>query len=145
MVMSKKINVFVSYASPDAAAAQQLIVALERRGVFVWTGATELSTGDDWALQIEKTLAVSKAAVFLVSDASRHSQWSNYEMGVALSRSSGSDLCIIPVLLNEADASALPGPMRNRTFLRLDSTKHSIEQLAEQIVREASRSEVTEG
>jgi TIR domain-containing protein len=135
MAMAKKFDVFLSYARPDASVARALATSLKKRGASVWFDSAELALGDDWASAIERNLASSKTVVFLVSDSFRRSQWSNYEMGVALGKSEASDIRIIPVLLKDADPSALPSLLRSYQFLKLAPSAQAIEQVADQVVQ----------
>ena len=49
-------SVFLSHASQDAEAAQQLCNALRAAGVEVWLDQTELRGGDAWDASIRKKI-----------------------------------------------------------------------------------------
>ena len=132
--MAKKHDVFISYAWPDQSAAKMLASELTKNGVSVFIDSKRLKAGDAWSSELEKSLASSKAVIMLVSPASLSSQWSNYEMGLALGRTTDSDFRLIPVLMRDIDAESLPAPIRSRQRLRFSGTKRDVGRLVEHVV-----------
>jgi hypothetical protein len=61
--------VFLSYASQDAQAAQQLCNALQAAGIEVWFDQSELRGGDAWDASIRRQI---KACALFIAIISRH-------------------------------------------------------------------------
>jgi hypothetical protein len=115
--------IFVSYASEDLLAAQQLVEGLRTARLDVWYDKRELRPADDWALSIER--GIERCALFLplISQASladvnrRRYFWR--EWNTAASRAAGmapDEEFIVPVLLDETrlDQSSLPESFKRK-------------------------------
>lgn len=61
------MQVFLSYAQPDASFARDLARQLEKRGLSVWSTETDVLPGDNVWLSTGKALKKSKAMVVLLS------------------------------------------------------------------------------
>jgi predicted nucleotide-binding protein len=104
-----KYDVFVSYSRSDFPFVQELTRSLEERGVSVWYDAGQLRIGDSILRSIENALEQSRYFVLVISPDYLSSQWSNFEMGVALGRDPALRARrILPILVKNVDRSALP-------------------------------------
>ena len=79
------MNVFISYAQPDALTAKKVADGLKRHGLSVWDD-TEILPGDLWAEKISQALRKSDAMVVLVTRSSARSRSVRSEIEYALSR-----------------------------------------------------------
>ena len=61
------IHVFVSYASQDAAIADVVVTALERRGLKCWIAPRDVTPGDFYAGAIVHAIDAAKATVLILS------------------------------------------------------------------------------
>ncbi len=60
-------QVFVSYASPDIAAAKLLVDGLRSRGLNVWLDVYEIQPGENIAESIRKAVSASSYLLLLCS------------------------------------------------------------------------------
>src|SRR5690606_17268234 len=70
---------FLSYARSDAALADQLAAILEKQGCAVWMDRSELLTGDDFVLGLQRELAACDSLVLLLTTAAAESSWCQAE------------------------------------------------------------------
>jgi hypothetical protein len=124
-------DVFVSYSHQDALFVQSLVDALEARGVKAWYDGGELRVGESFMQKIGDALEQSRYFLLAISPDYLVSQWTPFELGVALSAESTKGALVIPVLVRKSDLSALPGPLRKRPFL--DATQASAEEIAAEV------------
>ena len=127
-----KYDVFISYSHQDESSARKLAEALESKGLSAWTN-TEIRPGKKWAEQIEKALKQSKVFLLLISPDFLASRWTNFELGVALSRAALSpDTHIIPLAIKHVNKKSLPTPLRDLRLI--DAQDISSSQAAEKVV-----------
>jgi hypothetical protein len=91
------MNVFISHSSEDADWARKLTARLKRAGLKVWD-ASQVSAGDNWALEIGKALEKSDAMIVLISPASAKSLTVQKEIEYALTTERFQDR-LIPVVV----------------------------------------------
>src|ERR1700755_1061920 len=101
-------DVFVSYSHKDALFAQHLVDALEGRGIKAWYDGGEIRAGESFMRRIEDALEQSRYFLLMISPDYLASQWTSFELGVALSAASTKGARIIPVLVRDVDLSSLP-------------------------------------
>ncbi len=90
------VDVFLSYAREDAAAAQQIAEGLAAEGVEVFWD-NEIPPGSTWADYIETKLTQCKALIVLWSEHSTKSQWVREE--ARMGRDKG---VLIPVMIDKS-------------------------------------------
>lgn len=118
MADTKKPRVFLSYSQRDAAFVRHLAGALRAEGVDVWYDEGELRVGDTILRQIEEALEQSRYFLLVISPEYLSSQWSQFEMGVALGRDPLSPgRRILPVIVREVEPSKLPPWIAHLTAL----------------------------
>jgi TolB-like protein/tetratricopeptide (TPR) repeat protein len=118
--------VFLSYASQDTEAAQNLCNALRAAGVQVWFDQSELRGGDAWDRQIRKQIhdcALFVPVISVHSDA-RHEGYFRREWKLAVDRTAdmAEDVAfLLPVVIDStADATArVPDRFREVQWTRL--------------------------
>ncbi len=91
-------DVFISYASGDAAQAMQLHHALVDVGLSVFRDQEVLVAGHDFSRAIAESLRSSKAVVVLLSANTRRGGWVQEELTSVLEAKAGP--LVIPVLLD---------------------------------------------
>jgi hypothetical protein len=132
-------DVFVSYSHKDALFVQSLVDALEARGIKAWYDGGELRVGDSFMQKIGDALEQSRYFLLVLSPDYLASQWTSFELGVALSAASTKGARVIPVLVRKSDLSALPIPLRRHQVL--DATQTSVEQLAAEVAEVVKQNE----
>jgi len=128
-----KYDVFISYSVQDHSSAHELAEALKQKGIIAWMDpGTE--PGKKLADQIEKALKESKVFLFLLSPDFLTSKWTNFELGVALSKAAvAPDTRIIPLAIKPLNKKSLPGPLRDLEVI--DMKNISSGQAAEKVVQ----------
>jgi TIR domain len=76
-------RVFVSYSRSDFYFAEQLVVALRRRGVDVWFDVHELAPGNDWSEAIDHAIEACDVFVLVASRAALASPYVQRERDLA--------------------------------------------------------------
>jgi hypothetical protein len=132
-------DVFVSYSHKDALFVQPLVDALEARGIKAWHDGGELRVGENFMRQIGDALEQSRYFLLVISPDYLASQWTSFELGVALSAASTKGVRVIPVLVRKSDLSALPSSLRRLQFL--DATQASAEQIAAEVAEVVKQDE----
>ncbi|GHF49844.1 MinD-like ATPase involved in chromosome partitioning or flagellar assembly [Amycolatopsis bartoniae] len=129
------VDVRVSTPRSTLDEADALIDSLKERGV-----------------RAERSLSGDPSLLAHVNDDARHlclivdravSRWQSAEAELFLHRSFGQDRRVIPVLTADADAQALPGPVRNLRYLRLGLTRGPAE-VAREIAGQLGRTSLTD-
>jgi TolB-like protein len=118
--------VFVSYASQDAKAAEQLCSALRAAGIEVWFDQSELRGGDTWDQSIRKQIRGCYLFVPMISanTQSREEGYFRREWKLAVDRTNdmaGSRAFLLPVVVDgTSDSEALvPEKFREVQWTRL--------------------------
>jgi len=91
-------DVFLSYASSDRAAADQVCAALESRGVRCWMAPRNVLPGEDWGMAILAAIAAARCMVVVHSASTGNSVHVRNEVVTATSQR----LAIVPVRVDEA-------------------------------------------
>ncbi|MBI2927545.1 MAG: toll/interleukin-1 receptor domain-containing protein [Verrucomicrobia bacterium] len=95
-------EVFVSYASPDAAFAVRLVETLRRHGVPVWCSGTSLRAGQQWHDEIGAALERCDWFLVVLSPHALASSWVRREVVFALQQKR-LEQTIVPILLALCD------------------------------------------
>lgn len=103
--MAEKDYVFVSYSHLDRPLATELVEALRKFGVNVWSDFDNLRPGQDWSLAIYEALRHALALVVIVTERSASAAWVMHEVGAAKANSKG----IFPVVIGKWEH--LRGPL----------------------------------
>lgn len=131
---SKKTHqqVFLSYASADRQAAQQIARELVRAGARVWFDQWELKAGDPVADRVEEALSTSDLLVVLLSPHAIKSRWVQLELNAALSRElSNRGVTLIPAMIENCK---IPPFLANRQFIDFRSDfKGALRQLIREV------------
>jgi len=115
---TKTANVFLSYAREDASLARVIASMLDRFGVHSWIEETPSPTAE-WRDEFENRLEKADLYVLLITPHYLKSLLSNFELGVALSRSRSHEVTVIP-LTSGVTSSELPSALRRFQVLSLD-------------------------
>lgn len=110
--MSRKLNIFLSYAHEDEAMKAQLdknLVMLKKSDkVNVWQDR-QILAGDAWDESIAKALAEADIILLLISVDFNNSQYIwDKELKVALERHRRNEARVIPVILRTCEWSEMP-------------------------------------
>jgi hypothetical protein len=99
-----KLKVFISYSRRDASAADALAEALIGRRFDVTIDRRDLPFGEKWQTELAEFIRLSDTVIWLVSDASIHSKWVNWELDEVAKRNKR----LVPVMVGESAREALP-------------------------------------
>jgi hypothetical protein len=117
--MRPRARVFISYASEDAKAAQELCDGLLGAGYGVWFDRLCLLPGQDWEYEINSAVSEADVLIFLVSQRSAgKTGFVQRELRMALDAADerpDGEIFLIPVRLDEA-----PIPLRIRRWQWID-------------------------
>ncbi len=105
-------DVFVSYSKKDAPFVRSLVDALEERGVKAWYDREEIRAGDRFMRDIEGALEQSRFFLLVISPDYLSSQWTSFELGVALGAAATREARVISVVVRPTDLAILPAPLR---------------------------------
>ena len=119
----------------DHYVARDITRALANLGLSVWDDQN-IRAGDEWMPAIEKALTEAKVLVLCLSPSFLASDWAQFEIGVALSRSRNSGVQIVPLILRESNL-----PQALKRFKYVDARTMSSDQVAATIQKavEATR------
>jgi TIR domain len=101
-------DVFISYSSDDASAAEGLETDLRRAGLHVWRDSSGISPGDRFVDEIAVAIDSCQTVVWLISQSSIRSEWVHREISYAVDRGKR----IIPLHLGENLNDQLPARIR---------------------------------
>ncbi len=73
-------KVFISWASPDKAAVDELATRLRGSGVDYWISSRDMRPGEDPVDRVRKEINEAKVAVFLLSDQAADREWIKREV-----------------------------------------------------------------
>jgi hypothetical protein len=93
-------NVFISHASEDGEWARKLTDELKRLGLKAWNPSSQVTPGQNWALEVGKALEKSGAMIVLLSPASAKSDSVKREIEYAIT-SKRFRKSLIPVMLRQ--------------------------------------------
>jgi hypothetical protein len=122
------VQVFLSYAQPDASWARQIAKGLRESGLHVWDPELEILPGDDLSAKLGQALRDSDAMVVLVSPEAVESRWVRYEIEQALSSSRFRDR-LVPVIVRPT--RNMPWILRELPHLRMGK---QVDEVTQQIV-----------
>lgn len=115
---SPEYDLFISYSNADFPFVNELASELEKEDVRVWYDKGAMRLGDDFVASIQQALERSEYFLLVISPAYLASQWANFEMGVALSRSlTRESERIIPLYLKRVPNAALPSSIKQLSGL----------------------------
>jgi WD40 repeat protein len=99
-----RFRIFVSYSRHDAASADALVNALIARGFEVTIDRRNLEFGVKWQAELAEFIRLSDTVIWLVSEASIHSQWVNWELDEVSKRNKR----LVPVMVGDTPRDKLP-------------------------------------
>ena len=104
-------RVFLSYAHPDRAVAEEIARALQVSNFQVWFDSWELQAGDSIATRVREGVSASDFLVVLLSPDSANSRWVREELTLALSKELRQrGISVVPTILRDCDVpQALQG------------------------------------
>lgn len=130
---SARPDVFLAYAAPDRAWAEQFNDALREAGVNAWVDYAEIRPGDAWKEPLETALRESKTLVYILTPHSVSDPWTLFELGAAV----GGHKRIIPVVAKEFDRRSMPPMIGRYQFLEATSAKEAARRVAETLAEAA--------
>ena len=127
-------DVFVSYASPDAAVAKTLCKALEAKDLRVWIAPRDVLPGATWMNSIPRAIDGCKVLVLIYSSHSGTSDFVELEINRAIENKK----IIIPFCLKAMDKSQALGFVLSK-YQWLDAFPGAIEPHVERLVATTRR------
>jgi hypothetical protein len=128
-----QFDVFLSYHSGDRLWVTRLETALKGKGIRVWIDQEQILPGDRFVDALQHGLESCDSVALVVSLEALGSSWvqDEYQRALTLSNSSGRDLRLIPLLLEDLE---LPGFLANRQYVDFrDGSRFN--QAVDQLVR----------
>jgi hypothetical protein len=99
---SNKMKAFLSYTSRDANLARRVAEMLRIREVDVWFDQRDLRPGDPLGSALVSGISAVDYFVILITEASAHSNWVQFEVGNAIQRAVEAGLRLIPLVFDNA-------------------------------------------
>jgi len=99
-----RLRVFISYSRRDAAIADALLEALTALGFEAKIDRRDLPFGEKWQSELAEFIRLSDTVIWLVSEASIHSEWVNWELDEVAKRNKR----LVPVLIGDTPRDQLP-------------------------------------
>src|SRR5690242_2209538 len=96
-------HVFISYASENSDAANELVALIESKGVAAWIAPRDIRPGFDYSEELQRALETCAAFVVIVTEHANSSPYVRAETEMAFSNNKP----MLPVRL--ADTAAGPG------------------------------------
>ena len=101
---SDRPRAFLSYSRRDSAMAEQILTALEERGVEVFRDTEDILPAEDWRGRLDGLIGAADAIVFLMSPNSVRSEVCSWEVHL----SGALNKRLVPVLLAPVDDAITP-------------------------------------
>ena len=111
-------DVFLCHNTADKPAIRLIARRLREHGILAWLDENELRPGRDWQEELEQQISNIRAAAVFVGP-SGIGPWQNRELRAFLNEFAERGCPVIPVLLPEATAPALPVFLRGMTWVDL--------------------------
>ena len=138
---SRGARVFLSHRAAEREFAEQIRVALERSGFYVWSDE-EIRPGDSLPGSLGTALKSADAVVLLLAGGSSQGPWVSLELGTAIAMGKR----VIPVLVEPG--AEVPVLLEGIQYLDLSdpsTREREIERLAAAVVGSPSRSSTADG
>jgi hypothetical protein len=119
-------DIFISYSTEDATAAEFIYRNLMESGVSTFLAQASLQPGQQWSQQVLETLRQSDTVLLLASRRACASPWVQQEMGYAI----GAKKKLIPIIW-DMRPSELPGWVAS--YQALDLSRHTAEQVRDEM------------
>lgn len=107
---------FVSYSHRDADKVIPIVEKLRDAGFSLWIDRFELTAGEEWSKSIADALNNAHVLLWFVGKGTATSSWIQLELKTLLQRS-GTEVQIIPVLLEGADPFSLPSEVNKYRWI----------------------------
>ena len=92
-------DVFISYKSEEFDSANMVRGVLERNGISCWMAPADIPSGSNYAVEVPNAIRAAKVVVFILSEQSQKSEWTQKELDIALNAKKP----IMPFALEECD------------------------------------------
>ena len=104
-IEGRRFEAFISYSRRDSANyAEQLVKALEIRGLAARLDTRDLEFGEKWQQQLSEFIRQADAVMFIVSPGSINSKWCRWELAQVAAQSKR----LVPVVHISVDADRIP-------------------------------------
>jgi hypothetical protein len=123
------MRVFISYTHEDKELAGRIAHGLQREGLDVWYGETELLPGDNFAQKMSEALESSDAMVVVITPDALQSPWVRREIEFALGNIAYRGR-VIPVLagrMEEVGEEQVPWILRKLQMVKLSDAEEEDE------------------
>ncbi len=115
--LSKKYDVFISYASHDRAFAERIAEELKSKGHQIWYDDWEVLVGHDVVDRVYEGIRDSRFLLVLLSEKSVKSRWVQQEINAARIREIESGATIVLPVIIEANAKQLiPESLKTKRY-----------------------------
>lgn len=129
--------VFISHATKDRAAAEEIAGLLRKNGIRAFVASTDILLGQDWESRLKEELLRADEVLLIISENSTHSDWVMIEVGASW----GLGKKLTPCMLSGvADIASLPEPIRRfqaRSILTLEDREKVTAEVAQRLAEPA--------
>lgn len=129
-------TLFICYASPEEALAENLRERLHDLNVPAWVYSIDRTAGrDSWA-EIEERIRSSRAVAILVCEDTIRSTGQRRELEIALAaiRDANHPITIVPLVIDDVDFALLPEPLNSTNGFRLE--RHHAPTIAQRLAEQ---------
>ena len=130
--MRKSIQVFISHSAQDQLWVREFAEKLSNEGINVWLAEREITSGESVSEQLEEGLRSSEFLVFVLGTDSIVSPNVLFELGAAL----GMGKKVVAIVAKDVEAKDLPGPIRARHYLSMETPQETAREVAEALTSE---------
>lgn len=121
-----KYDIFISYSREDVKCVSRILSFIEKDGYSVWIDKTGIETGEQFKNVIVDAISRCKVFIFVSSKASNCSEWTEKEIGVAVTFHKK----IIPIKIDSSPYnSSVLLDLVNLNYIDYGDIKHRKEQL----------------
>lgn len=133
-----KSEVFISYDREDRRWVREFVKGLTGQGLNVWMDEKRIALGEPVAEKLEEALRSSDSLVLVLSPNSIESPTTYFELGAAL----GMGKRLIAIVSREVMREDLPGPIRLRRHLVMESPEETAREVVEALSDNGPRTDV---
>src|SRR5208337_4766757 len=111
-------SVLISNTSGTRLLAEELMQAMQDKGIQAWVGFKDLQFGQQWQLELERAIENAELFLFLVDPQSRVTPWQEAEWQFLLTKAwTDSGKRVLPVVVGSSEP---PPFLRNWVSLKVD-------------------------
>ena len=129
--VSKRFDVFISYASEDSALVHSIRNRLAALDIACWLDQEQIKPGQDWSKALQEAISDSRLCLIVIGGHAQEKPWLSKEWALILASTwNEPDLAVLPVLVDDAD---LPTFLRKWQSFRCTRTPADIDYVCKRV------------